>query len=240
MPLEDQAYGSDGCWYFDPAIAVDDGNNLAMVFGRSCVDEYAGIGLTARSTADTALEPSVRLKDGVASYVAPIGNTDLVNRWGDFFGAALDPSDLGTIWVVGEYAGQGNRWATYVGQTAVALTAGSCRPDPFTLCFGNGRFQVTTGWRRPDGSSGAGEAVPITDDSGYFWFFDAGNIEVVAKVLDGCGVNGRYWVLAGGLTNVEVALVVTDTKTGDTQTYRNAAGTAFAPIQDTAALATCP
>ena len=42
--LEDEAFGSDGCWYFYPAIAVDDGNNLAMVFGRSCVDEYAGIG----------------------------------------------------------------------------------------------------------------------------------------------------------------------------------------------------
>ena len=88
--------------------------------------------------------------------------------------------------------------------------------------------------------SGAGTAVPITDDSGYFWFFDAGNIEVVAKVLDGCGVNGRYWVLAGGLTNVEAALVVTDTKTGAAKTYANPAGTAFRPIQDTAAFATCP
>jgi hypothetical protein len=82
--------------------------------------------------------------------------------------------------------------------------------------------------------------VPITDDSGYFWFFDAGNIEVVAKVLDGCGVNGRYWVLAGGLTNVEAALVVTDTKTGAAKPYANPAGTAFQPIQDTAAFATCP
>jgi hypothetical protein len=238
--LEDEAFGSDGCWYFYPAVAVDDGNNLAMIFGRSCVDEYAGIGLTARSTADAALEPSVRLKDGAASYVAPIGNTELVNRWGDFFGAALDPLDLGKIWVVGEYAALSNRWSTYAGETLVALSAGSCRPDPSTLCFGDGRFRVTTSWRRPDGSSGAGAAAPITDDSGYFWFFDAANIEVVAKVLDGCGVNGRYWVLAGGLTNVEAALVVTDTTTGLSKTYENPAGTAFRPIQDTAAFATCP
>ena len=239
-PLEDEAFGSDGCWYFYPAIAVDDGNNLAMVFGRSCVDEYAGIGLTARSAADGALEPSVRLKDGAASYVAPIGNTELVNRWGDFFGAALDPSDLGKIWVVGEYADLVNRWSTWVAGSLVALTGGSCRPDPTTLCFGNGRFRVTASWRKADGSSGAGAAAPITGDSGYFWFFDAGNIEVVAKVLDGCGVNGRYWILAGGLTNVEAALVVTDTRTGDTKTYRNAAGAPFAPIQDTSAFATCP
>jgi hypothetical protein len=238
--LEDEAFGSDGCWYFYPAIAVDDGNNLAMVFGRSCTDEYAGIGLTARSTADSVLEPSVRVKDGVASYVAPVGNTELVNRWGDFFGAALDPSDLGKIWVVGEYAGQGSRWGTYAGQTVVALTAGSCRPDPSTLCLGNGRFRVTTNWRRPDGSTGAGNAVPITDDTGYFWFFDAKNIEVVTKVLDGCGVNGRFWVFSGGLTNVEVTLAVTDTRTGTVATYANPLGTPFEPIQDTSAFATCP
>ncbi len=238
--LEDEAFGSDGCWYFYPAVAVDDGNNLAMVFGRSCIDEYAGIGLTTRSIADRALEPSVRLKDGAASYVAPIGNTEPANRWGDFFGAALDPSDPGKIWVVGEYAALTNRWSTWVGETRVAFTGGSCRPDASTACFGNGRFRVTATWRKPDGTSGAGAAAPITDDSGYFWFFDAGNIELVAKVLDGCGVNGRYWVLAGGLTNVEAALAVTDTKTGVAKTYANPAGTAFRPVQDTAAFATCP
>jgi hypothetical protein len=238
--VEDEAFGSDGCWYFYPAIAVDDGNNLAMVFGRSCVDEYAGVGATARSISDAKLEPSVRLKDGTASYVAPIGGAEPVNRWGDFFGAALDPADPGKVWVVGEFAALTNRWSTWVAETRVALSGGSCLPDGSTLCFGDGRFRVTVNWRKPDGASGVGKAVPITDDSGYFWFFDAGNIEVVAKVLDGCGVNGRYWVLAGGLTNVEAALVVTDTKTGVAKTYANPAGTAFRPIQDTAAFATCP
>ena len=238
--LEDEAFGSDGCWYFYPAIAVDDGNDLAMVFGRSCVDEYAGVGVTARSIADATLEPSVLLKDGTASYVAPIGGTEPVNRWGDFFGAALDPADPGKVWVVGEYAALTNRWSTWVGETRVALSGGSCRPDGSTLCFGNGRFRVTATWRKPDGASGVGASVPVTDDSGYFWFFDAENIEIVAKVLDGCGVNGRHWVLAGGLTNVEAALVVTDTTTGAAKTYANPAGTAFRPIQDTAAFATCP
>jgi hypothetical protein len=238
--LEDEAFGSDGCWYFYPAVAVDAGNNLAMVFGRSCTDEYAGVGLTARSTADAALEASVLLEDGEAGYVAPIGDVEPVNRWGDFFGAALDPAEPGRIWVVGEYAGLHDSWRTWVGQTAVALTAGSCIPDPSTLCLGNGRFRVTAAWRKPDGSTGAGAAVPITGDTGYFWFFDPKNIEVVAKVLDGCGVNGRHWVFSGGLTNVEVALTVTDTRTDTVKTYANPLGTAFQPIQDTSAFATCP
>jgi hypothetical protein len=29
-------------------------------------------------------------------------------------------------------------------------------------------------------------------------------------MIDGCGLNGHYWVFAGGLTNVKVVLTVTD------------------------------
>ncbi len=238
--VEDEAFGADGCWYFYPAIAVDAGNNLAMVFGRSCADEYAGIGLTVRSTADAALEPSTPVKDGAASYVVPIGNVEPVNRWGDFFGAALDPADAGRIWVVGEYAALRDRWSTYVAETLVPLGAGSCRPGDTALCLGDGRFRLTATWRKTDGTSGAAAAVPVTDDTGYFWFFDAKNIEVVVKVLDGCAVNDRFWVFSGGLTNVEVALTVTDTRTGATAVYGNSSGTAFVPIQDTSAFSTCP
>jgi hypothetical protein len=42
-------------------------------------------------------------------------------------------------------------------------------------------------------------------------------------------------VFAGGLTNVDTTITVTDTQTGAVKTYRNPANTAFQPIQDTAA-----
>jgi hypothetical protein len=96
-------------------------------------------------------------------------------------------------------------------------------------------------WTAPaGGGSGAGHAVPLTGDTGYFWFFNAANVEMVVKVLDGCGLNGRYWVFAGGLTNVRVVTTVTDTRTGAVKTYTNPQGTPFQPLQDTAAFATCP
>lgn len=82
--------------------------------------------------------------------------------------------------------------------------------------------------------------MPLTVDTGSFWFFDDSNLELMVKVLDGCAVNGRHWVFAAGLTDVEVELDVTDAWTGQTKTYRNPLGTPFAPIQDTAAFATCP
>jgi streptogramin lyase len=118
---------------------------------------------------------------------------------------------------------------------------GTCIPTATALCLGGARFRAEAQWRRPtDSAPSAGNAVSITADTGYFWFFDASNIEVVVKVLNGCPVDGHYWVFAGGLTNVEVTLTVTETNTGTTRTYTNPLGTAFLPIQDTSAFATCP
>ncbi|HYH45844.1 MAG TPA: hypothetical protein VEG34_09165, partial [Thermoanaerobaculia bacterium] len=61
------------------------------------------------------------------------------------------------------------------------------------------------------------------------------NVELVVKVIDGCGTNDRFWVFAGGLTNVSASFAVTDTTTGFTKSYGNPAGRPFAPIQDTGA-----
>jgi hypothetical protein len=122
-----------------------------------------------------------------------------------------------------------------------AVAAGPCVPDTRTLCLNEGRFSVTADWEKPDGSSGHGNGIPLTGDSGYFWFFDPANIEAVVKVLNGCGINNNYWVFAAGLTNVAVHVIVTDMQTGAVYTRDNAQGSAFQPIQDTKAFQTsCP
>ncbi len=107
--------------------------------------------------------------------------------------------------------------------------------DPTVLSVGtSGRYQIKAAWAsHSQGTSGQGTAVTLTPDSGYFWFFNPTNLELVVKVLDACNVNGFHWVFAGGLTNLEIQLTVTDTVTGVTQTYNNSEGTAFLPIQDT-------
>lgn len=125
----------------------------------------------------------------------------------------------------------------------VVVAAGgqtACRADAATLCLSNGRFQVTAQWEKSDGTFGFGNAVPLTEDSGYYYFFDPSNIEMVAKVLNACGVNGNFWVFGAGLTNVKVTLFVVDTATGVSETYVNPLNTPFLPIQDTGAFGTCP
>ena len=127
-------------------------------------------------------------------------------------------------------------------KVVVVSTGGAttCVAGGQTLCLSNGRFQVTAQWEKSDGTFGAGNAVPLTSDSGYFWFFDPSNIEMVAKVLGACGVNQNYWVFSAGLTNVKVTLFVLDTSNGISEQYLNPLGAAIVPIQDTSAFATCP
>jgi hypothetical protein len=115
-----------------------------------------------------------------------------------------------------------------------------CVASSTVLCLNNGRFKVTATWEDFASATGDARVVKLTNDTGYMWFFSQNNVEVVLKVLNACGVNNRYWVFAGGLTNVQVELSVVDTSTGNIWTEFNPLGTAFAPIQDTSAFATCP
>ena len=132
--------------------------------------------------------------------------------------------------------------ATPVGVYQLGVTSGSptCTPNDFTLCLDGARYRVQAGWTKPDQTSGSGHAMGLTNDTGYFWFFDPTNVEVIVKVLEGCTTNSHRWVFASGLTNVFVNLTVTDVLTNQVNTYTNAQGTAFVPVQDTHAFACNP
>ena len=114
-------------------------------------------------------------------------------------------------------------------------------PPPNTLVLTRERFHVTLDWTTPSGQNGPGIPVQLTDDTGYFWFFVDTNVEVVVKILDACGQpNPRFWVFGAGLTNVAVEMTVTDTVSDVSQTYTNAQGDIFEPIQDVSTFNTCP
>ena len=76
-------------------------------------------------------------------------------------------------------------------------------------------------------------------DSGLFWFFDAGNWEMLVKVLDGCAFNNHFWVFSAATTNVGYTLRVIDTETGAVAEYSNPLGTSAAALTDTNAFASC-
>jgi len=114
-----------------------------------------------------------------------------------------------------------------LGQVAV-----QCFSDGQTLCLNAHRFRASVVWRDAGGNTGGGQALPITDNTSAFWFFDPTNVELVVKVLDGRSVNGKFWVFYGALTNVEYTITVTDTLTGAVKIYFNAQGQ-LASVADT-------
>jgi hypothetical protein len=128
-----------------------------------------------------------------------------------------------------------------------ATTGTPCVPDGDTLCIdhnpGDRRFKLEmifdTGTQ-----AGSGMAVPLApvgaSGGGMFWFFSPTNPELLVKLVNGCGLNNRWWVFYAATTNVQFTLTVTDTKTNAIKQYVNPLGQAAPPIQDTNAFATCP
>jgi len=131
-------------------------------------------------------------------------------------------------WSIGANSAFGGRTGAY----SLSLTCTNAGGG--ALLLNGNRFRVTASFIA-NGSPGSGTPVTLTSDTGYFWFFSANNVEMVVKVVDGRAVNSKFWVFAGGLTNVDTTIVVFDTVSGLSKTYHNPANTAFLPIQDTSA-----
>ena len=116
----------------------------------------------------------------------------------------------------------------------VAKTRGGCTPGSKTLCLNKDRFRVEVTWRDFEDNTGVGRAKGLTDDTGYFWFFNSSNVELVIKVLDGRAINGHFWVFYGALSNVGYKITVTDTARNEVRTYSNPLED-FGSVGDTAA-----
>ncbi len=115
------------------------------------------------------------------------------------------------------------------------LTPPPCFQGPENLCLGTwSAYEVRVTWRDFQGNQGAGQAIPLTGDTGGFWFFDPANVELVVKWIDGRELNDHVWVFYGSLSSVEFTLTVTDILGGRQRIYFNPSGV-FASVGDTAA-----
>jgi hypothetical protein len=151
-------------------------------------------------------------------------STDQGGSWEDLGGVFPDLSAVGVRAEVGDGGG-----------------SFQCVPDTTTLCLNGGRFQARLRWRDNQGQLRDAKVVTFgSDDSGMFYFLDRDNWEMLVKVLDGCAINGHYWLFSAAVTNVEYTLTVTDSATGVAKVYPNAAGIAAPAVTDTRAFATCP
>ena len=133
-------------------------------------------------------------------------------------------------------------WIFDPSASRISVSRWGCDPaSPAELCLGDGgRFRTEIDWTTAGGRGAAERVIAPATDSGLFYFFDPNNWEMLVKVLDGCGINDRYWVYAAATTDVGYALRVVDTVSGQAKVYRNPLGTTSPAITDGDAFALCP
>jgi len=116
--------GRAGTSFFFPAVHLDNAGDMYIVYDISSLSDYVGVRITgqpAGSAPQQVVTPQT-IKPGVGLYTC-------FSRWGDYFGAALDPASPTDVWVAGEYAGASTtncEWATFVAR----LTFGASTPPP--------------------------------------------------------------------------------------------------------------
>lgn len=96
---------------------------------------------------------------------------------------------------------------------------GSCAApgrEATTACLIDDRFRVTAeflGYPGPSRLGGLANVVNFgSSDSALFWFVDPSNWELQVKIVDFCELNNRYGVFVGGTTDLQVDILVEDTK----------------------------
>jgi hypothetical protein len=93
-------------WTFFPAVAVNGVGDAVFGFSASASSIYCGAYYAGRAPSDAlgTVQTAGTVKAGVDYYLRTFGAGR--NRWGDYSGAAVDPSDDFTFWIYNEYAEQ--------------------------------------------------------------------------------------------------------------------------------------
>ena len=138
--LQDFDIGAAGSSYFYPALRIDASGGVAVLYGFSNQTVYPSLAATGRSSNDPvgAVRAPTVLVQGTAS--------DTSLRYGDYFGAALDPSDQMLVWLAGEYHnstlgtcdGAGSCWSTWISSVRVDSVGYSVAIGPTYLATPTG------------------------------------------------------------------------------------------------------
>ena len=87
-----------------------------------------------------------------------------------------------------------------------------CPPSTTASCLNNWRFRVRGGWESDDrnGSLQSLQTHGLGDSGALFYFFGRDNPEMLVKVVDGCAINGHWWVFGSAATDLRYEIVIYD------------------------------
>ncbi len=151
---QDFDHSASGQHFFFPSLGIDNQGDLIVFYGYSSSSIHPSIAVTGQSVNDPfgSLAPAVTVKLGNV----PGGEE---GRYGDYFGAAADPSDPTVIWGAGQYQTSSTEtcdlfgfhcWSTFISRasffdysisaspTSVSFDSGSSGQSTVTVTSLNG------------------------------------------------------------------------------------------------------
>ena len=114
-------FGVAGAYLYYPAVSIDNNGNAVLVFDESSSSAFESIAVAA--IVGGALSSFATLHTS-ASFYNPGSCSTLGCRWGDYSGAAQDPSQPNNVWVVSEdtdnnvsgHCSAHQCWNTFIGE----------------------------------------------------------------------------------------------------------------------------
>ncbi|REK08718.1 MAG: hypothetical protein DWQ36_08680 [Acidobacteria bacterium] len=105
----------------------------------------------------------------------------------------------------------------------------------------DGAFEVRAAVRLAEGAPMRPARVASTgsEQSAFFYFLGPENLEIQVKVLDGCSLNGHFWVFGAANSDLEFSLRVRQVATGAERVYEHSGGSPAHAINDTTAFTGC-
>lgn len=139
--------------------------------------------------------------------------------------------------------------ATVVPEKAEDPHGYGCRPSANQACLNERRFEVSARYSTQTVARAPAkrlDAYGFGDSGSLFYFFEPDNPEMLLKVVDGCWLNGHWWVFGSAATDLTYEVAIEDlAQGGGTVEYRHNGGgvivgdngysTAVGVINDTSA-----
>jgi hypothetical protein len=144
-----------------PAVAIEGGGKVDFVFSRFASSRYPSVWTGQISGSSATIAP---MRRGQGPYSGWDPNF-AANRWGDYSGAAVDPSDSSVVWLAGEFAATSvslHDWGTEIGRlwsmapadgTPPRLSKVRDAPDPFSPNGDGIRDKVRIYWTVSEGAA---------------------------------------------------------------------------------------
>ena len=180
--LQDWDLGASGMDVYYPQATFDQNGDMIAVANTSTPTSLAAmIAITQAAGSASTVNFTGQFATGTVAYTQPGGCGTGCARWGDYSGAAFDPSDPSGAWVAGEYAianvlsGSSNdNWATYL-QDVDAHVAGGYTVDAYggVHPYGDAPYEAAA-TVYPGFNIIRGEVLDACDPSGHSgWTVDA-------------------------------------------------------------------